>query len=85
MNEEDEAAILASGDNPDQTFKPKSSMDTSLLKYQVQKNEPSGILKDIQISNLCEHLPAYMRHSKWKRIFAMERDGTSLITFFRNC
>lgn len=56
-----------------------------LLEYRPVRNAKSGILSDLQISNIVSKLPTFMRMSKWERIFKMDEDGCSLITFFKRC
>mmetsp|Transcript_1973 Transcript_1973/g.3466 ORF Transcript_1973/g.3466 Transcript_1973/m.3466 type:complete len:142 (-) Transcript_1973:157-582(-) len=50
-----------------------------------KKSHKSVILGDLQISNLISCLPGYLRQAEWQRVFNMDEDGCSLITFFQNC
>ena len=49
------------------------------------KSHKSGILSDLQISNLIGELPTYFKDSNWERLFSIDIDGCSLITFFQRC
>ena len=39
----------------------------------------------VQMSNLVATLPSFYRGCDWKRIYKMNEDGCSLITFFTQC
>ena len=66
--------------------KPKSNTNNVLLKYVPDKGKwKSGILNDMQISNLIGWFPGYMRTSDWTRLYKMDEDGCSLITFYNQC
>ena len=56
---------------------------STLFQYMPQKSHKSGILSDLQISNLISELPMYYQTSNWKRLFNIDVDGCSLITFFQ--
>ena len=47
------------------------------------KTHKSCILSDLQISNLIVELPSYYQTSNWSRLFNIDVDGCSLITFFQ--
>ena len=44
----------------------------------------SGILTDVMMSNLIARFPLFMQSSDWKRLYKLDEDGCSLITFFKN-
>jgi hypothetical protein len=44
----------------------------------------SGVLSDQMLSNLIATFPLYMQLCDWKRIYKMDEDGCSMITFFKN-
>ena len=50
-----------------------------------KKSHKSKILSDLQISNLLACIPAYYRSFSWQRVFALDEDGCSLITFYQQC
>ena len=54
----------------------------TLLKYQPCKGDQSEIMTPVQMSNLVATLPSFYRGCDWKRIYKMNEDGCSLITFF---
>ena len=56
-----------------------------ILKYAPEKSHNSELLNDLQISNLVGCLPSFYRGCDWKRIYKMNEDGCSLITFYTNC
>lgn len=64
-------------------FQQLASMTKSL--FVPEMSDSSAILTDTQISCLTEKLPSYLQSSPWKRIFRLDQDGCSLITFFHKC
>ena len=44
----------------------------------------SDILSDRKMSNLVARFPQYMRTYNWKRLYKLDEDGCSFITFFKN-
>ena len=50
-----------------------------------KRSHKSDILTDLELSNLIGSLPTYYRQNEWLRLFNMDVDGCSLITFFQNC
>ena len=60
-------------------------IDSNMIEYMPKMSDTSAILSDFQISKLCSMLPAYMQSNDWKKVFRMDQDGCSLITFFHKC
>ena len=58
---------------------------SDLIEYMPEKSHKSIILSDLQLSNFIRCLPSFYRQSEWKRIFNLDEDGCSLITFFQSC
>lgn len=56
---------------------------STLLQFMPEKSHKSAILSDLQISNLIAELPGYYQTSNWERLFNIDVDGCSLITFFQ--
>ncbi len=54
----------------------------SMIKYLPNKTEKSEILSDLQISNLIESFPSYLKMADWNLVFSINRDGVSMGTFF---
>ena len=44
----------------------------------------SGIFTEVLMSNLIARFPLFMRSSDWKRLYKLDEDGCSMITFFKN-
>lgn len=63
----------------------KMTNSSDLIEYMPERSHKSVILSDIQLSNFIRCLPSFYRQSEWKRIFNLDEDGCSLITFFQNC
>lgn len=59
-----------------------SLIDSNMIEYMPKMSDTSAILSDLQISNLCAQFPSYMRNNDWKKVFRMDQDGCSLLTFF---
>ena len=57
----------------------------NLIEYRPRMIGRSRILNLQQVSNLVGQLPTFYRECSWKRIFGIEEDGTSLITFYEKC
>ena len=64
--------------------KDKSS-SCNLIEYIPERSHKSMIVGDLQLSNLIAFLPSFYRDSKWQRLFCLDEDGCSLITFFHSC
>ena len=56
-----------------------------MLTFLPMKDRPSGILTDVQISKIVEYLPSFHRMSDWKRLYRLDVDGRSMLTFFAKC
>ena len=54
-----------------------------MIKYIPKKSEKSEILSDLQISNLIENFPSYLKMADWNLVFSINRDGVSMGTFFQ--
>lgn len=61
------------------------SQKSDLIEFMPEKSHKSVILSDLQLSNFIGALPSFYRQAEWKRIFNLDEDGCSLITFFQNC
>lgn len=63
----------------------KSNHKQELIEIRPKKSHKSIILGDLELSNLICCLPSYYRQCEWKRLFNMDTDGCSLITFYQQC
>ena len=57
-------------------------ISNSMIKYIPKKTDKSEILSDLQISNLIENLPSYLKMADWNLVYSINRDGVSMGTFF---
>jgi hypothetical protein len=53
-----------------------------ILGFAPEKDKKSDILNEVMISNFVAQMPTYMQFCSWKRLYKMDEDGRSLITFF---
>ena len=53
-----------------------------LPEFKAVAQEPSRIFDDAMMHVLTFHLPAMVRLHAWKKLFAIDRDGYSSLTFF---
>ena len=57
-------------------------ISTCIPEFVPAKNFPSAILSDVGMTMLNLHLPAVVRMCDWNLLFTIDRDGSSMLTFY---
>ena len=79
-----EQSVMYDEDNENMHQNSKFLISLCIPDFVPSKNFESSILDEIGIKMLTLHLPSRVRMREWDKLFTIESDGTSMLTFYES-